>query len=112
MAYLMTAALVMCAGCLALTLDGVIPDHWHLLGHLRRGSISSDAHLQRRFHRHADVRSPRVDCRHPQIRTVPSEPLTVIPVMQHAEGMLAVWSGEAIAETLIFVCKGVVTHGL
>ncbi len=35
MAYVVTAALVVCAGCIALTLDGVILDHWHLVGYLR-----------------------------------------------------------------------------
>ena len=35
MAYLVTAALVVCAGCIALTLDGVIADQWHLLAYLR-----------------------------------------------------------------------------
>ena len=35
MVYLVTAALVACAACLALTLDGVIADQWHVVGYLR-----------------------------------------------------------------------------
>ena len=35
MTYLVTAALVTCAACLALTLDGVIADQWHVVGYVR-----------------------------------------------------------------------------
>ena len=41
MVYLVTAALVVaavcvaCAACLALTLDGVIADQWHVVGYVR-----------------------------------------------------------------------------
>ena len=66
MTYLVTAALVTCAVCLALTLDGVIADHWHMVGYVR-GYLSSDAYLQWGVHRNAHLQSHRVGRRCAQV---------------------------------------------